>query len=531
MSYLLESLGRGLITRLRDVFAPALRVHGTRRELAERAAACPTSVDALCQLGNAALRDNLPGPAQRSFRAAHELDSEAAAPRIGLACVQDELGNLGEALRWSRQVADHDPGDAAAAFAVALCHERRRDICSARTWYELALERCDSLRNARERLAAIAIRRGNWQAAAEQYERLADLDPDDLDVLLLRGGLELRAGNPAAAVELFQQALLIEPELHDERLLDEPLPDDEVELWRITQQTELLVARFPGASEFRVQLGDLYARQGEDRRAVEQYESALDLQPTFLEATVKLGTQHMRASRFLEAARSFNAACELNDRLLIAFVGLGLAQQAAGEELEAEATFDLAASLAPNSMLLHAEALRLRLRADQPEQDGAVALERARQALGRQGRLRPDDAGLHYRLAMIERHLGQRRSGQRHFARAVELHPSFCKAALQHGLGLRQSDENGAQALLGSALHLPDAIVADHYELGLLFAQPVRFELALRGIRDNDPDGATAEESLILSLQNIGLLDRAEGTWRSVDAIASAQAATDRVRG
>ena len=58
MSYLLESLGRGLITRLRDVFESQLLVSESRQVLADRAEQCPTSLDAQTQLGCAALADD-----------------------------------------------------------------------------------------------------------------------------------------------------------------------------------------------------------------------------------------------------------------------------------------------------------------------------------------------------------------------------------------------------------------------------------------------------------------------------------------
>jgi len=307
MSQLLESLGRGLLLRLRDVFHQQLAVTESRRVLAERAAACPTSLDAQCQAGAAALQADDLGAAQAAFRAAEALAPDANRVLIGLACVQDELGQLATATPLVERIARQDPDDPAAAFAAGLCHERRRDVCSAGTWYGYAIERCPTLRNAYERRAAIAIRRGDWNRAQAEYRQLAQLDPGDLDVLMLRGAIELRAGAPRAAVAAFQQGLLIEPE-YDDSLLDDDDCDSADQLCRRTRETEDLVARYPGASEFRVQLGDLYARQGEDELAIEQYEVALDLQPTFLEASVKLGTQHMRSDRFLEAARSFNLA-------------------------------------------------------------------------------------------------------------------------------------------------------------------------------------------------------------------------------
>jgi Tfp pilus assembly protein PilF len=69
------------------------------------------------------------------------------------------------------------------------------------------------------------------------------------------------------------------------------------------------------------------------------------------------------------------------------------------------------------------------------------------------------------------------------------------------------------------ALRLHDKYVDVHYQLGLLFAQRAQFDLAVeqfeQAVAGNDRNIAF-QANLALALQNIGLVDRAAATWRSI---------------
>jgi tetratricopeptide (TPR) repeat protein len=536
MSYLLEALGRGLLTNLRAAFENQLPpAEGDDLGMLEhRAAASPNSLDLALRLAVSCLRAGRLTQARQEFERAAQLNSSAALPFVGLACVYDELGQTAVALQHLERARACDPGDPAVSFGIGFCLERLGRMAEARAAYAQAIEQCPQLRNAYERLAAIAIRDGDWAGAIAQYERLADMEPDDLDVLLTLGNLYLQAERPEEAIEQYQQALFVEPETEAPPFESEELVD-EGRLRDAITALEKLIRKYPGVAPFHVQLGDLYVRAGQDLKAIEQYRLALEAQPSFLEATVKLGTQHMRQGRLVDAAITFNRAVELNDRLITAFVGLGVAQHACGRHRESLATFDLAASLEPSTTLLFSESARLQLqleqrqrvggRADASAEDDSApphdrlieeALRRHEQALAQT----PGHADLHYRYGLLLRQVGRLSEAIEAFRRAVAINPHYSKALVKLAICLKEAGQiDEAIETFTRALRLNDKFVDVHYQLGLLFAQRAQFELAVeqfeRAIAGNERNLAF-RANLALALQNIGLVDRAAATWRSI---------------
>lgn len=546
MSYLLECLGRGLLSQLLDAFAAQLSADpdDDAATLQRRRRESPTSIDLALRLGLVHLRALQLEGARDAFETALELaagTNAALQPALGLACVYDELGLFDRSLHYLAIAQACDPRDPAISFAIGFCHERLGDLDAAAANYAAAIERCPQLRNAHERLAAIAIHRTDWRAALHRYQLLAELDPADLDVRLTLGNLRLAAGEPIEGVQHYQRALLIEPECAPPPL---EAADDyaaEGDLSEAIGALEQLIAECPGIADYHVSLADLYAKRGDDEAALAEYDAALKLQPNYLEATVKLGTQHLRRGRLVDAAQSFNRAVELNDRLMCAFVGLGVAQHASGHEKEAHATFDLAASLEPNTTLLFSEATRLRLRcAEDEDGDGAGepspaadelgtpdpeallwdAIRRHEQAL----RATPHYADLHYRLGLLLRQAGRPLEAIAAFRRAVEINPNYTKALLKLGVCLKELGRaSEALAVFRRALTVHPQDVKVHYELGLLFAQRNRFDLAVEHFETalgGEAENLAFRQNLALALQNIGMVDRAAATWRSICELA-----------
>jgi len=464
------------------------------------------------------------------------LEPASAKPLLGLACVHEEYGQLDEAVRLLREAHERDAADPSVAFGIAFVQERMEDITSARHGYEQTIEMCPQLRNAYERLAAIAIRQGDWEAAIGQYERLASMEPGDLDVLLTLGGLCLQADRPIDAIDHYQQALFIEPQ-GEGPFGDDEEPDSDERVEERIATLRKLVSKYPTMAPFRVQLGDLYVKAGRDDEAIEEYRAALDSEPSFLEATVKLGTQHMRKGRLVDAALIFNRAVELNDRLITAFVGLGVAQHACGREQESAATLDLAASLEPSSTLLFSETARLHVQSEGRRSCGDIdlggcvedlgvdalgndvlideAVRRHRQALIHA----PGQADLHYRYGLLLRQVGQQQPAIDSFRRAIAISPDYCKAQMKLAICLKESNRTEeAIAAFEQALRLDLQRIEMHYHLGLLFAQRSQFDLAIEAFEDTigDQTDDAFRANLALALQNIGMIDRAAATWRSI---------------
>lgn len=538
MSYLLEALGRGLLTSLRaalDNQLPGLK-EDTEKALRARAAMSPTSSDLALRLGTLHLREGHFHKARDEFERARQLEPASSKPLLGLACVYDELGQHDRALRFLLAAQARDAGDPALAFAIGFSHERLEQAGEAQRWYERSIQLCPQLRNGYERLAAVAIRNGDWATAIKQYEKIVDTEPGDLDALLMLGNLYLQADRPVDAIDQYQQALFVEPEAENPLAEAEKI-EGESRLGEAIHTLEKLVNKYPGIAPFHVHLGDLYVKAGDDQAAVQQYEQALATQPNFLEATVKLGTQHMRQGRLLDAALTFNRAVELNDRLMTAFVGLGCAQHACGRTNESLATFDLAASLEPSTTLLFAESARLQLQTERAhaetvgdvepamaggleddDQDDllAEAIRRHEQALTES----PGHADLHYRHGLLLRQVGRHADAIQAFRQAVKINPAYSKALVKLAVCLKEAGQiDEAIAAFQQALKLDNNYVDVHYQLGLLFAQRNQFDLAVEQFEQavaGNQRNVAFRANLALALQNIGLVDRAAATWRSI---------------
>lgn len=543
MSYLLETLGRGLLGRLLNAFErqlpPAQEDLDTL--IRRRREAC-TSFDLTIRLGAAYLHEARLGDARRMFEEARRLKGAAHLPELGLACVHDELGRLDGALECLREAFRIEPREAAVSFGIGLCLEQLGRPAEAAESYKNAIDLCPYLRNAYERLAALAVRDQRWEAARECYQQLAELESGDLDVMLPLANLQLQEGRAADAAETFQQALLVEPEASADEFEETAERADEDRLSQAINTVEKLVDKYPGVTEFRVHLGDLYVKAGDDEAAITQYQAALELHPSFLEATVKLGTQHLRRQRYDAAAQAFNRAVELNDRLLTAFVGLGVAQHSAGRELDGQATLDLAASLAPNSTLLFSETNRLHLKAARLKEGAALlavetlpesgpdqlleeTLQWHRQILA----IHRCRADLHYRHGMLLRQTGQYELATRAFQESVAINPCFAKAWIKLGITWRELNEREhALTAFTRALRIDPPQIEPHYQLGLLYAQYNQFDWALERyetILAGREGAIDFRHNLALTLQNIGMVDRADASWHSICEMTRAQGA------
>ena len=94
------------------------------------------------------------------------------------------------------------------------------------------------------------------------------------------------------------------------------------------------------------------------------------------------------------------------------------------------------------------------------------------------------------------------------------------KALIKLGLSLKELDRaDDAIDVFRRATALQPEYVDVHYQLGLLFAQRNRFEAAMEHFESavgGNPNNAEFHANLALSLQNLGLIDRARASWQIV---------------
>ncbi|KKL20256.1 hypothetical protein LCGC14_2457280, partial [marine sediment metagenome] len=339
-------------------------------------------------------------------------------------------------------------------------------------------------------------------------------------------------------VQEFEVDIAMEPE-------NWALVDDEVEalvaegqLREAIERLHTLIEQQEPFADLHVRLADLYSQSSDDEATLHHYQIALDLQPNYLEAKVKLGAHHLLNGRWDEAAETFHNACELNDRVLVNYIGIGVAQAAAGRTAEAMNSFDLAATVEPNSTLLLTEMARLQLKASladefiknfepshasaatEIELDNDDLLHKQVERHGQEIASNPNHADLRYRYGVLLRSEGRLAEALEQFSAATEINPNYTQAIIK--LGITQQElgqvEEAVQTFI-KALDLAPAYVDLHYRLGLLHTNKREFEEAIKHMEsasEGAPDNKQIRAALALSLQNMGLMDKAAATWRSL---------------
>ena len=265
-------------------------------------------------------------------------------------------------------------------------------------------------------LARLALDRGDSGGARNQLEVALALAPGMVEALLMLGHVLEAAGDVEAAVERYSAALEFEPantralrsratalmELRRdreaitdlERLCALGLEGDGVRIRlavALLRLGELEAARdhygkalelsldSSDAAQVHHHLGIIETRSGSDESAVEEYRTALALDPDLVLARLDLGAALGRLGRYQESAEIYRRVVEEDPENIRARLGEAEALTGLGRSLEARRRLEEGWQAMPDSVeLLHALA-RLLASADDPEtRDGERALDLAR---------------------------------------------------------------------------------------------------------------------------------------------------------
>jgi len=106
------------------------------------------------------------------------------------------------------------------------------------------------------------------------------------------------------------------------------------------------------------------------------------------------------------------------------------------------------------------------------------------------------------------------------FTKAVSINPHYLKALIKLGIALREKgDTRQAADVFKRALAVDPSAVDLHYQLGLIFADRAQFADALERFEyatKHSPHHVEYIANLALSLQDMGLLDRATAAWQTL---------------
>jgi tetratricopeptide (TPR) repeat protein len=161
------------------------------------------------------------------------------------------------------------------------------------------------------------------------------------------------AGERAAAIEAYRQALSIEPSLPEANLnlaillLDGRQPGEAVPL------LEKVLAARPRDLRAQVLLANALAGSGDRERATAEYRQALELDPNSAEALLGLGRVLAAQGQFAEAEKQLRRAAELQPARVEARLEIGSVLEATGRLDEARALYSELAAQNPDNAAVH----------------------------------------------------------------------------------------------------------------------------------------------------------------------------------
>jgi tetratricopeptide (TPR) repeat protein len=267
----------------------------------------------------------------------------------------------------------------------------------------------------------------------------------------------------------------------------------------------VLADNYPAAALLQNILGAVHARMGSLQEAVDCYQKALALKPTYAEAHNNLGNVLSRLGRQDDAVASFGRALSVMPEYPEAHNNLGSVFNQMGRFKEAATCYTKALQIRPGYAEAH-NGLGNALRdLDEPEE----ALSHFDAAI----RISPDFSQAHKNRGDTLRSLGKLEDAIRSYKQAIRLKPDYPEPYV--GLGLILNDLGRHHQAIDSikmAIQLRPTLAVAHSSLGNVLGEIGLHEEAMTSYRaalDIDPDCAEVLVNMGISLCEFGRHDEA----------------------
>ena len=170
MSYLLELLGKGLETSLMSLVLPVCRPLSAQ-EVEMLDVAIRDDPGHIANKLRLAIHYSQSGSEQKAegiFDAILKDNPRHADARLARAAMYASAGSLDKAIEHFQETLDYFEDDSRVLFGLGHCHERKGEQEKALHFYQQAASCKPYLRQARERIAAIYLYRGEYHKTVEQ---------------------------------------------------------------------------------------------------------------------------------------------------------------------------------------------------------------------------------------------------------------------------------------------------------------------------------------------------------------------------
>lgn len=347
--------------------------------------------------------------------------------RLGTALLWAE--EFGRALPYLEEAARLDPGDGAAWYRLAFCHDALGRNGDAEAACRKALTAAPFLHDAGTLLGHVLSREGRHAEAAEARLRVVRGLPRDPEARYrLADSLE-RAGRLAESAAAYREAARLDPEF--------------VMAW--------------------YRLGHVLSQLGRHEEEAAAYRRVIALRPGIAVARNNLGFALFRLGRHGEAAAEYREAIRIAPDFAVAHDNLGFALYTVGRHDEAVAAYDEAIRVMPDFAEAHNNRGAALAAAGRLPQAAAAYLAAVR--------IRPEFAEACYNLGSVQSALGRHVEALRSLSRAVRIRPSYPEAHYALGVVLVRLRRRGEAMEQYRILRTLDAALAARFR-SVLFQRP-----------------------------------------------------------
>ena len=318
-------------------------------------------------------------------------------------------------------------------------------------------------------------------AAPANMDTTIPLNPNirQPDYFVYRGNAALNQQDYDHAIECYNRALALNPNLHSE-----------------------LNPRLAGAYNNR---GLAYDNKGEYDQAIADYAKALELNPKLALAYNNRGNAHNNKGEYDQAIADYAKALELNQDYALAYYNRGNAYNNKGEYSQAIADYSKVLELNPDYVDAYynrGNAYNNKGEYDQAIADYSKALE-----------LNPDDMDAYYNRGNTYANKGEYDQAIADYSKALELNPDFALAYNNRGIAYDNKGEyDQAIADYAKALELNPDFALAYNNRGVVYANKGEYDLAIADYAkalELNPDFALAYNNRGISYRNKGEYDQA----------------------
>ena len=342
--------------------------------------------------------------ALNAYKTAHDLKPDDAMIHHQLGNIFSKRGKRPEAIKHQQHAITIDPTLASAHYQLGLLYTQENRLTDAVSAYETAYSEDPELIEALYNLAQVHIRNGNKQAAREKMQLFEKQKVVVKPIQELRGALQ-RTSEP-------------------------------------TQRAKILA-----------NIGRLYLKNKQYKKAVEEYEKAIALNPQGIEAYNGIGIAYTMLKRYSEAIAAQQEALTLQPDFAEAHAGLGLAYL-----MQNGAALDIALKHYRQAVRLNPQFLEAHLKI------GIILLNQKRYAAAASAyqktiTLNPENAEAYHNLGVCYAHQNKTKDAL---------------SALQKSVDIAQSHQVSNPTQTTKILFLPET----YYLIGELHAQQKSFDKA-----------------------------------------------------